>query len=100
MGEVLVDRALKIGNARKGSSSDSSWCDFGEEAFNLIEPARAGRREMENEAGMARKPTLNQRLFVRCIVIKDEMHVHPYRHFSIDFSKESQEFLMPMPSMA
>lgn len=100
MGEILSNRAFKVGNTRKGSSVDPTPGNLTEEALDLIEPARTRRREVQNKAGMAREPALDLRLLVSRVVVEHEMNGQVGRNVGIDPAKESQELLMPVTSMA
>jgi hypothetical protein len=47
---------------------------FGEPALDEVQPPRAGRREMQDEAGVRRQPALDRRRLVRRGVLEHEVH--------------------------
>src|SRR5512134_701810 len=50
--EVGHDRGLQLGDAVEGATADAFVGDFGEEAFDQVEPGRRGRGEVQMEARM------------------------------------------------
>ena len=52
--QVVVDGGLQITDAGVAAASDAFRGDFGEEAFDEVQPGRAGRREMQMETWMLR----------------------------------------------
>ncbi len=55
---------------QRDRTADAFVGDFSEPAFNEIAPRAASGDEMAVEAGMTREPTLDPRVFVRCVVVK------------------------------
>src|ERR1700692_1077927 len=47
-----VDCSLKVGNRPDPSTLEAPSREFGEEAFDGVEPGRRGRREVKRPAGM------------------------------------------------
>ena len=52
--QVIVDGGLQIADAGVTGSPDALRRDFGEEAFDEVQPGCAGRREMQLEARVPR----------------------------------------------
>ena len=63
--EILVDGGFEGRHALKGAAANPSGCDRGEEAFHLIEPTRARRREVQVIARMTHEPADDLGRFVR-----------------------------------
>jgi hypothetical protein len=75
-----VDGADQVANAQECSAADSFPRDFGEPPLNLVEPGGTGRREVHLITGSRRQPLLYLGMFVRSIVVEDQMN----RQVSID----------------
>ena len=73
--KVVVDGGFQIADARVTASPNALCRDLGEEAFDKVQPGRAGWREMQLEARVARKPRLDLRRLVGGVIVEDEMHV-------------------------
>jgi hypothetical protein len=71
--QVLHDVILQVGDAFEGASSNALSGDFGEEAFDYVEPGRRGRCEMQVEARMRLEPAFDGQGLKRGIVVDDEM---------------------------
>lgn len=67
--------ALERGNALEGATSDRLRRDLRAEAFDLVLPARAGRREMQLIPRMADKPADDFRRLGRAVVVYDHVDV-------------------------
>ena len=57
------------------ATSDLFVGDKGKEAFDLIEPGRTGRSEMDMPARPFGQPFADQRCFMSGIVVHDEMDI-------------------------
>ena len=100
MSDVLLDGPDQIGNAAEDTSSNALRGELAEEAFDEIQPGRAGRSEVYVEARMFRQPPSYRRMFVRCVVVDDQVEVVFERHLLVDSSQELEPLLMPMPRHA
>src|SRR5579862_6889695 len=69
---------------------------FGEEAFNRVEPGGRGRGEMEMKPLVPSEPGLNLGMLVRGIVVHDQMEFPRGRGLTIDLVEKADEFLMPV----
>src|SRR5581483_12312856 len=65
--------------------------DDREEAFDLIEPGRAGWREMDMPARPFGEPVADQRGLVRGVVVHDEMDIETARDGGLDLVEELAE---------
>jgi hypothetical protein len=66
-----INRTIETALARL---TDPSPCDFREEPFDLVKPARACGRKVESEPWMCGEPSANGWCFVRAIVVEDKMN--------------------------
>jgi hypothetical protein len=73
--DVGEDRGLKRAGAPVGPTFNLFVGEQGEPALDEIEPGRAGRGEMEMEAGVAGEPAVNHRRLVRAVVLQNQVHV-------------------------
>lgn len=71
--DVRFNRLNQLRDAAEHPTADSFGCELSEEAFHQIEPGTARGREMHMEPGMPLQPRLDRGVFVRGIVIHDEM---------------------------
>ena len=100
MPDVVVDGLDQLPNAVEGSPADSLPCDFGEPAFDLIEPGRTGWCEMDVIARTRCQPLLHFRVFVGSVVIQNQMDFQARLHGLIDPVEKLQKLLMPVPGLA
>jgi hypothetical protein len=67
-----------------------------EPAFDLVDPGRAGRGEVQVEAGVAGQPGADGRRLVGSQVVADQVHVQLGRHSLIDRDEELAELDRPV----
>ena len=60
----------------------------------------AGRGEVEREARMGRQPGPHGRMFMRAVVVQNEVEVEARGERAVELAKKLQELLMPMPAVA
>ena len=70
--------------------------EFGEEAFDGVEPGRRGRREVKRPAGMPGQPFLYLGMFVCRVVVDDGVDRHSHRHLRLGGVEEADELLVPV----
>src|SRR6266496_4285500 len=70
---VQKDGALEGRDAREGSSTDGFLGDPGEPTFDEVEPGGAGWCQMEVEPRVFSQPRPDDRMFVRAVVVTDQM---------------------------
>ena len=78
---MAVSRARHV---LEGPAPNALRRDLGEEPFDLIEPARAGRGEMQVVARVAHKPPHHLRHFVRPVVVHDDVNVTGRRQLRVE----------------
>jgi len=96
VGQVFFDSGDQSRNTSKTSPAETLGAEFAKPAFNQIQP-RAGRwSEVQVKTRMPLEPGFHARMFMRAIIIHDQMEIELGRSYAVDFLKESDELLMPM----
>ena len=62
-----------------------------EEAFDLVQPGSAGRREVDMPARMAGQPASHRRRLVGCVVVHDQMDVEVVGDLGFESAQEPEE---------
>ncbi len=102
MGILVVIRQVFLNcsdqgrHAREAASAKALLAEFTKPAFYQIQPGAGRRSEVQMKTGMPLEPGFHARMFMRSIIIHDQMEVEFGRGFVVDFLKESDELLMPM----
>jgi Enoyl-CoA hydratase/isomerase len=95
IGIVMTDEVHNVGaqslDAAIDAAPDLFVGDEREEALDLIEPGRAGRREMDMPARSFGEPVADQRGLVRGVIVHDEMDIETARDGSLDLVEELAE---------
>ena len=101
---VGFDEDLDLGDeilrADKGSAPDLALGYESEPAFDLIEPRRISRREMQVEAGSFREPGPDLGVLVRRVVVDHQVEIEIARDIGFDVLQEAQELLMSVAGAA
>lgn len=100
VGNERDDRPLKFSDATERATADALFRNFGKEPFDGIEPRRTCRREMNVIARSRFEPRFNEWMFVRRVIIHNEMHVELRRHAALDAIEKLHEFGMPVTRQA
>ena len=58
-GDPGADVGFQLGDAAVHAAAQQSGAQFGEEAFDEVEPGAAGRGEVQVEPGMAQQPAFD-----------------------------------------
>lgn len=66
-------------------------------AFDLVEPRGARRREVQVTSAVIGQPRLHDGMFVRCVVVKNDVDLETAIHTRVDPLEELHELLMPVP---
>lgn len=93
LGDQLLDTA-------EGPATNSLLRDPTEPELHLIEPGGVRWRVVDVIAGPQAQPGTDLRMFMRGIVIDDEMDRQVARHTGVDVAQEREKLLMAMPSPA
>jgi len=95
MGEVIPNRGLELADTNEGPPPNPPVCEQAKEAFNLIQPTRAGWREVQVITRTTGKPALNFGHLVRAVIVHHQMNIEALRDGFVDPLQEPQKFLMP-----
>ena len=86
--EIVVDGRFQGGHALEDAAANAPSRDRREEPFDLIEPARARRREMQVVARVADKPPHHLRHFVGPVVVHDDVDLTRRRQLRVELVEE------------
>lgn len=104
LGIIGVDERGDLGDevfrADEGDAADLALGDECKPALDLIKPGRIGRREVDVETPPRREPCADLGMFVRGVIVYDEMSIELLGPVGIDMLEKAQEFLMPMRRLA
>lgn len=67
--QVVVDRAFKSADAGQGATSNVLCRDLSEEAFDEVQPARAGGRDVRLETRLFLQPCPHLLHLMGCVVV-------------------------------
>lgn len=102
-GVVSVHEVVNLGHevfhALEGPVANGLLGDPTEPEFHLVEPGRIGRGVMDMVAGARCQPQPHLRVFVRGIVLDNEMDCQLPRHIGLNVPQKRQEFLMPVAAV-
>jgi hypothetical protein len=96
VGDEARDLTAQIGDRGEGAAADRALRDQAEPALNLVQPGGIGGCVMQVKTRMTCEPCFDFRVFVRAVVIDDQMHVQLLGHFALDVTQESEELLVSM----
>ena len=96
---VQEDGSLEGGDAGEGSSANGFLRDSGKPPFDQVEPGGAGRCQMEMEPRVLGQPGPDDRMFVRAVVVADQMDLTA-PVLSVEDLQKGQELLVRVPAEA
>ena len=96
LGDEAVYGGLEIGDGSEDATLEASSGEFGEEAFDGVEPRRRGGREVEHPARMAGQPLADLGMLVGCVVVDDGVDFLSLWHLRFDVIEEADELLVAM----
>ena len=70
--------------------------EFGEEAFDGVEPRCRGRGEVEDPARMTRHPGSDFGMLVAAVIVEDDMNQLPGRDVALEAVEKAQKLLVPV----
>src|SRR5437762_3042719 len=82
--DVIVESQFKIWNAGEHATSKSVDGEIAKEAFDHVEPRAAGGSEVDMKARMAIKPAADRRMFVRGVVVRNDVDLFGAVDTSVD----------------
>ena len=99
-GEERIDAALQIAHAAEDAAAHGLLAEFGEPAFDQVEPARTGRDEVQHEPRVPRQPAPDARVAVGAVVVEDQVQGFPVGKLGVEFAQELEELLMAVVLVA
>ena len=97
--QVGFDGTFELDGGAVSAATDLPLREGGEEAFDLVDPRRRGRREVHMKARMPGQPTAYGRSLVRAVVVHHQMYVESCWHIRVDRTQEFQELAAAMAAM-
>ena len=92
--EVTVDGGLEVGGGPEDAAPDALTGEFGEEAFDSIEPGAGFWGEVEGPTGMPVEPSLHLGMLVTGVIVDDGMDPLTGRDRALNGIEEADEFLV------
>ena len=93
---VFVNCSNQVLDVPKYAAPDALDGEIAEESLDHVQPRTARGSEMHSDARMSLQPALYFGVFVRRVVIRDEMNLFGFRIDFINHPQESEPFLMPV----
>ena len=101
---VVVHKGVNAGNQLahllKRAAADRALGNHAEPALHLVEPRCIGRREMQMIPWPPGEPRADVRMFVRTVVVDDQMNVELRRHVGVNVLEEREKLLVAMARLA
>ena len=91
MVQVRLDLRLERPDIFERAPANALRGDLRKEPFDLVQPARACRREMEMIAGVAQEPPDHFRHLMRAVVVHDDMHVARRRQLRVEALEDADD---------
>ena len=95
-GDEAIDCGLEIDEGMEDAPLEAPFREFGEEAFDGVEPRTGCWREVEYKLLMAVEPCPNLWVLVYGIVIKDDVDGFVRWNLGVDHVQKADEFLVPV----
>ena len=93
-GDEAIDGSLEIDEGVEDAALEPSPGEFGEEAFDSVEPGAVDRYEMEGEAPVAAEPGAHLGMLVGGVVVEDHMDALADWDLGLDGVEEADEHLV------
>src|SRR6266705_303965 len=100
LAKVLTNGSNEFSHAAKRSTPNALARDLREPALHQVQPRGPRGDEMEMVALALSEPLLHLGMFVRAVVVHDQMNLPPTRSLPIDALHKVQKLLMPMSRQA
>jgi hypothetical protein len=92
----FFDGSDEFRNASEHTSSNPLAGDFSEPAFDQVEPGGTGRGKVQVKARMFLEPPFDVRVFVRPIVVRDQMEIQSSGHLPVNLAQELEKLFVSM----
>jgi len=93
---VVHDRLDEVLDGLEDAAPNALVGNLTKPAFHQVEPRTARRREMDMESGMPFEPSDDLGVFMRSIIIDNQMEMKSLRGFVVDLLEEFDPLLMAM----
>ena len=90
---VMLNLSEQVGHALERSAAIGLLSDQAKPARDLIEPGCIGRREVHVETRSSGQLRFDFRMFVRGMVIDDQVHVEVLRHVRFDVTEYDSSYV-------
>lgn len=100
VGEVFLQRGDQVRDAVKDPAAQALHRQVAKETLDHIQPGGAGRGEVQMKTRMFLQPGFDLGMFVRGLVIQDQMQVAIRGSLPIELLEELEPFLMPVARLA
>jgi hypothetical protein len=97
--DVLADSSLQLLHSAKHAAANPLVREFGERAFDQVDPRTVGGPEVNVKAGTLGEPLADDRGFVSGVVVDDEVYLQPGWHLRFDGMEELAELHRAMATM-
>src|SRR5713226_5497587 len=98
--DVVADSHDQFLDIAEDAAPKAVLSEVAEESLHHVEPGTAGGGEVHMEAPMAGQPLVDLGMFVRGIVIRDQIDLLACRGDLVNHAQEFQPLLMPVPVVA
>ena len=95
-GDEAIDGGLEIDEGIEDTPLEAPFCEFGEEAFDGVEPRAGCWREVENKPLVAIEPAPDLWMLMGGVVVEDDVDGLVRRDLSVDHVQEPDELLVPV----
>jgi len=96
IGDEAFDLAAQVGDRGEGAAADRALSNQAEPALDLVQPGGIGGCVMQVKTRATREPGFDFGVFVRAVVIDDQMYVQFLGHFALDVTHEGEELPVSM----
>ncbi len=96
VGQIFFNSGDQGRQARETAPAKTLLAEFTKPAFNQIRPRAGRRRKVQMKSRMPLEPGYHPGMFMRPIIIHDQVEIEFERGLGVDFLKEADELLMPM----
>src|SRR5574337_96794 len=99
-GDIFLDGCVEFRDTAKYATAQPPGSDVAEEALDHVQPRSRGRCEVNREARVFLQPLLHLWMFVRGIVIADQMQRLVFRSLPVNLAQEIEPFNMAVTLLA
>jgi len=93
----VIDLTHEFFDAAEGAATDGFLGDQAEEALHLVQPGTVSGNEVNVPARMPGEPGFHPSMFVRAVVVDDQVDVELLRDAVLDTPQKGEELLSTVP---